>query len=516
MVVENLQTLKNDHIVSEYIMDGFAQELNDSVPQVWPGSRRKLEISFKKYLAVLIIVAVDYNAVLLSIISVFWTRTLVASQSFSQELFLGLTYQICFLLIPFFFIGLICYERLYRRRLPFWESSAKLLKVCTFATLITIGSLFLTGFSHFSSRLFIGLIWFYSSFYLMGSRYLIQRFLANIGLWCQTVVIIGNHTGVETLKKSFAAEPGLGYQIVDVIEYVPGGKVRKKQSPLFKFEAWKKTIIQSGVSEVIIAFPELKRTELLQLIYWLQPMVKNITIMPDLQGLPLSDLETDLFFDQKAVMMRVRNNLLFYRNRLFKRIFDLCCGALFFVIASPVMLLIAVLIKFNSPGPIFHMGERLGKAGRNFKCYKFRTMYLNEQDILQKFMQNHPEAAEEWRQFAKLRAFDPRVTGVGKWLRKFSLDELPQIVNVLKGDMSLVGPRPYLPSEQERMRYYKKTILETVPGITGLWQVRGRNEIAFEGRLSLESWYVRNWSIWLDITLLIRTVGVVLRRRGAY
>lgn len=143
-------------------------------------------------------------------------------------------------------------------------------------------------------------------------------------------------------------------------------------------------------------------------------------------------------------------------------------------------------------------------------------MYENADEILQKFLSENPEYKEEWETYAKLRRKDPRVTHVGKWLRKYSLDELPQLINVIKGEMSLVGPRPYLPREREKIGSYLSVICMTVPGMTGLWQVSGRNEVAFEGRLQMDAWYVRNWSLWQDIILLLKTVKVVLGRNGAY
>ena len=136
--------------------------------------------------------------------------------------------------------------------------------------------------------------------------------------------------------------------------------------------------------------------------------------------------------------------------------------------------------------------------------------------LLEEYLQDNPAAADEWEKFAKLKDFDPLLTKMGKWLRKYSLDELPQILNVIKGDMSLVGPRPYLPRERERMGYCLNVIQTTVPGITGLWQVSGRNQISFEDRLHMDMWYVRNWSFWQDVVLLAKTLDVVVNRKGAY
>jgi len=143
-------------------------------------------------------------------------------------------------------------------------------------------------------------------------------------------------------------------------------------------------------------------------------------------------------------------------------------------------------------------------------------MYLNSDEILQEFLEKNPEAKKEWDKYKKLKSYDPRVTKIGKFLRATSLDELPQIFNVLKGDMSLVGLRPYLPREISDMGEYKDIILLTRPGITGLWQISGRNELTFQDRLKLDTWYVLNWSLWLDIVILFKTIKVVLKREGAY
>jgi undecaprenyl-phosphate galactose phosphotransferase len=143
-------------------------------------------------------------------------------------------------------------------------------------------------------------------------------------------------------------------------------------------------------------------------------------------------------------------------------------------------------------------------------------MHVNADKLLEKYFVENAAAKEEWARYAKLKQYDPRVTKIGKMLRKYSLDELPQIVNVLRGEMSLVGPRPYLPREIIDMGHYKNIILETIPGITGLWQVSGRNALTFKERLHMDCWYVRNWSFWLDIVMLIKTVKVVAGKSGAY
>jgi len=203
-------------------------------------------------------------------------------------------------------------------------------------------------------------------------------------------------------------------------------------------------------------------------------------------------------------------------NRLVKQGFDLLVAGAATVLLVPIWVAAALAIRLDSPGSIFFVHERLGRGGRPFRCLKFRTMYSDGSSRLQRHLAGHPESRREWEQYAKLRSFDPRVTRVGRFLRRSSLDELPQLINVFRGEMSLVGPRPYLPSEIGRIGDAAETVLKAPPGITGLWQVSGRNDVSFEQRLRMDEHYVRNWSLSLDVAVLLRTVGAVLRRRGAY
>ena len=185
------------------------------------------------------------------------------------------------------------------------------------------------------------------------------------------------------------------------------------------------------------------------------------------------------------------------------------------LLISPIILLIAILIKIDSPGPIFYGHKRLAKGGKTFKCWKFRSMYMNADKKLQEYLDKDPALKREWQEYFKLKK-DPRVTKIGKFLRKTSLDELPQLWNVLKGELSLVGPRPIVEGEIEK--FGKDYILykRTKPGITGYWQVSGRTDTTYEERTKLERYYVSNWSIWLDIYILAKTFVVVFKKEGAY
>ena len=204
------------------------------------------------------------------------------------------------------------------------------------------------------------------------------------------------------------------------------------------------------------------------------------------------------------------------RNRLFKRVFDLVLTISGGVIILPVILILMIIVRLDSKGDIFFNAERIGRNGQPFKCYKFRSMYVNSDEILSQYLDEHYESKVEWETYAKLRGYDPRVTKAGAWMRKTSLDELPQLWNVIKGDMSLVGPRPYLPRERGDIGENLDTICLTTPGITGYWQTCGRSNTTFSERVAMDVWYVRNWSIWIDLMYLAKTFTTVFAGRGAY
>ena len=199
-----------------------------------------------------------------------------------------------------------------------------------------------------------------------------------------------------------------------------------------------------------------------------------------------------------------------------KTIFDFTLTAVGTVAISPLLAYIAYRIKKEDPGPIFFAHTRIGKDGKPFPCYKFRSMVVNSKEMLEKHLAENPEARAEWEREFKLKN-DPRITPIGQVLRKSSLDELPQIFNVLKGEMSLVGPRPVV--QEELDKYYGEAVKEycsVKPGITGLWQVSGRSDVDYPERVAMDVEYVRTRNLWKDIVILYKTFDVVLNKKGAY
>lgn len=195
---------------------------------------------------------------------------------------------------------------------------------------------------------------------------------------------------------------------------------------------------------------------------------------------------------------------------LLKRIMDIAVACPALVLAAPVMILVGLLIKITAGGPAIFSHSRVGFGGKPFECYKFRSMVANSDEVLKTYLDANPEARKEWLETHKIRN-DPRVTFFGRMLRKSSLDELPQLINILRGDMSCVGPRPIVEDELRRYGEHQAEYLRTRPGLTGLWQVSGRSSMGYENRVALDSQYVRNWSIWLDLVILLRTIIAVMR-----
>jgi len=199
-----------------------------------------------------------------------------------------------------------------------------------------------------------------------------------------------------------------------------------------------------------------------------------------------------------------------------KRLFDIVFSVFAIIITLPITIPIAIIIKLTDGGSIIYGHERVGKGGRKFKVLKFRSMYIDADKKLKEILKNDPKAKEEWEKTFKLKN-DPRITPIGKFLRKTSLDELPQFINVLKGEMSVVGPRPVV--EEELKKYYKdkaELYKSVKPGVTGYWQVEGRNDTDYEERIKMDEYYIKNRSFLMDLKIILKTIKVMITGKGAY
>jgi Undecaprenyl-phosphate galactose phosphotransferase WbaP len=240
---------------------------------------------------------------------------------------------------------------------------------------------------------------------------------------------------------------------------------------------------------------------------------RHVLLVPDIQGIcslgiSARDIGGELGFE-------VPQRLFHTSAGMMKRAIDLILTLPGLIVLSPVFFLIAAAIKITSRGPVFYRHTRHGRDGKTFAAFKFRTMHLNGESLLLEHFQKYPEELASWKSDQKLKR-DPRVTAVGRWLRRYSLDELPQLCNVLTGQMSLVGPRPIVSSELLKYGRGYDLYSRVRPGITGLWQVSGRNNTTYPERVAFDEYYVRNWSIWMDAYILVRTVKAVFCAEGAY
>ena len=476
---------------------------------------RKLYIGF--------LAGVDLSAFLISFLLSSHTLNVFNNKFFSnfltnvlKDLFLKLWW------LPLVYIFFIGYEKLYTRRLPFWEEAKELIKSVILSTAIALVIIFVGKIKGINFQEVLILTGIYGIMVFPFFRYIGKNFLHRFKIGREKVLIVGAGNAGTSVARGIGEDIYLGYEVVGFLDDAPekAGQEIKVGNNVYKvfgkLQDFPQVLEKLKVKKVIIAIPSLEREKLCKLVNEFQKYTNEIFVVPELKGIALLNTELHYLFMEQLFLIKIKNNLKVIFNQFLKRTFDIIVSILLLPLVIPIIVVFGVLIKLDSEGPVFFIQHRLGRGEKTFKCIKFRTMYMNSDKILEEYLAKNPKAKEEWEKFKKLKGYDPRVTRVGRFLRKTSLDELPQIFNVLKGDMSLVGPRPYLPREVSDMGEFKDIILTIRPGITGLWQISGRNELTFKDRLKLDTWYVLNWSFWLDIVILFKTIKVVLKGEGAY
>jgi Undecaprenyl-phosphate galactose phosphotransferase WbaP len=348
------------------------------------------------------------------------------------------------------------------------------------------------------------------------AEHLTRWVLKRIGWWGKPVVVLGYSTAGTEVAGLLKEEWELGYNPVAALDY------RLEKTPAEPLEGvggqkgWAGVVDlarEHGVDTAIFAMPHTRREHLSQLVSLASLTFRHVMVVPNLGGITNSAVAAKDLAGIFAV--EIKYNLLDPWALRTKRALDVLATMVGGILILPFIVVLALLIYLESGRPIFYKDERMGKDGKPFSCLKFRTMVSNAETLLQTILEEDAEYREEYSKYHKLRD-DPRVTHVGHILRKTSLDELPQIWNVLRGEMSLVGPRPYLPRESQDIGLSQNEILRVSPGITGPWQVSGRSHVFFSERVEMDARYVRNWSAWLDIVLLAHTAKILLFNSGAY
>ncbi len=365
----------------------------------------------------------------------------------------------------------------------------------------------------YSRGLFL-MAWLLSIAIVFAGRSFIRHVLSPYKWWGYPVIVMGAGKTGEMVIRTLQRRPRIGLKPVLVLDDDPKKHGTLLDVPVLGGVELAPSLGRSRqIPYAIVAMPGVPRDRLLDLIERYGQTFAHLLIIPDLFGF------SSLWVDAKDMVgilgLEVRQQLLLPGPRLVKFLIDRLTTLVGGLLVLPTFLLIALLIRIDSPGPVFYRQTRIGQDGMRFKAWKFRSMVQDADRVLERYLHDHPELRDDWDKNQKLRD-DPRVTRIGRFLRQTSLDELPQLWNILRGEMSLVGPRPIV--DEEIDRYGEKFGLYTkvTPGLTGLWQVSGRNNLAYEERVSLDAYYVRNWSVWLDIYILLRTVWVVITGEGAY
>jgi len=404
--------------------------------------------------------------------------------------------------------------RHYFYRKTFWFELKEVLRTLLIFAIIEMAIVAFAKW-YFSRYLWI-LSWLLILFLVPLFRIVTKRILNVMSMWERNTYIVGSGKNAQDAYNAIRSERNLGFNVVGFIAT----------------ETCKKSLCDiDGIPVISTGTGWLKsidkRTQFIVALEthqgsirndWLRLFMTNgyrfVSVIPTLRGMPLDSTDMSFIFSHEVMIFRVHQNLAKWSSRFIKRVFDIVVSSAIIFFLSPALLYISFRVRKDG-GPAIYGHERVGKGGMPFKCLKFRSMVINSKEVLEALLAGDPDARDEWDKTFKLKN-DPRITRIGEFLRKTSMDELPQLFNVLKGEMSLVGPRPIINAELERYSDEVDYYLLSKPGMTGLWQVSGRSDVDYETRVYLDAWYVKNWSMWNDIAILFKTIGVVLKKDGAY
>lgn len=387
----------------------------------------------------------------------------------------------------------------YTDRMPFW-SEAKELVLAAFLGLLV------EGFIEYALKEHVSRSWIVSSWVLFAPfvllvRSIVKRSMLVLGIRTLKVLVVGTGNSAQRVRQAVESEPLLGYRVVACLR------------PRTAREA---VAILRGYDADLAVIALTREDEGLGTAAARAFVSAGIpyAVCPSVQGIGFSSMRSSIMFGHDVLFMTDRKGLGDPGFRTLKRAFDLVVSGLLLLIGAVPLLIVGILAASDGGSP-FYSQTRVGRHGRTFRLWKFRSMTVDADLRLQRLLAADHAARLEWDRERKLR-HDPRITPVGRFLRRSALDELPQLWNVFRGDMSLVGPRPVVESELERYGEEADAYLLVRPGVTGLWQVAGRNDVDYARRVALDAWYVRHWSFWNDLVVLFMTIPALLSRRGAY
>jgi len=451
----------------------------------------------------------DYLALIFAALAAYFVRYLPAIQDIRPVAF-NLPFKGYFnlvLLVALIWVAIFALSGLYTigNTKKLREELAKVFIACSAGMAIVLAVMVFSRFL-FDSRFIILASWGFAIIFVSIERLivqLIQKMAYKIGFGVHRIVIIGNGRIAAELSKEFSNHLGLGFRIVG-------------QLPSFNSEValeLKKMVETNSIDEIIQINPNLNAEQTMELINFANENHLGFKYTADLLGTQLTNLEVTTYAGTPVV--EVKRTRLDGWGRIYKRIFDISGAIIITILASPIMLITALAIKIDSKGPILFKYKRAGQLGKPFTYFKFRSMikdahkYRFDPDFLAK--QENLRAGSPMLKFKN----DPRITRVGKFIRRFSIDELPELFLVLVGKMSLVGPRPHEIEEVSRYQQHHKKVLTIKPGISGLAQISGRSDLNFEEEVKLDTFYIENWSLGLDLQIILKTPIAVIKRRRA-
>jgi Undecaprenyl-phosphate galactose phosphotransferase WbaP len=393
----------------------------------------------------------------------------------------------------------------YRSRMSFWQENQKIVTALGVAMMAD-------GFLQFAvkesfSRLWLMSGWIIAAVVMIGLRNVLRGYFRRQGRFQVRTLLVGSGETARQTRAALQSEPGLGFEIAFQVKDLATTFLQAGNS-------WETLCNMHGVDYVMIALDGSDLAAAEEPLAQLARESVPFSIAPPLGHLPVIGMVPQYFFNHDVLLLARSSDLERPLPCVMKRTLDVLVAGAALIAVSPVMLAIAIAVKSDG-GPALFGHSRLGRNGKSFSCLKFRSMVMNGDAVLERHLAENPAARQEWQASRKLQN-DPRVTRIGDFLRRSSLDELPQLINVLRGDMSLVGPRPIVTAEVDKYEGDIAHYYRVRPGVTGLWQVSGRSDVSYPQRVHMDSWYVRNWSLWHDIAILCKTVPALLKRSGAY
>lgn len=412
----------------------------------------------------------------------------------------------------------------YSRRVPWWGQVQFICKALLLVLLVDGFTYF--SFQHPFSRYLIMANWLFVAAFLLVARQVAFMLVALSKDWRIPLVLVGDREMVTDCMYAFYADGRTGYEVKVILlrdadesefdlSFIP------KAHPPIRLERIGNnyaSFIKNNPDYFYVFSVEGFRGESRDtLINALEAADAEYAVIPSIKRLQLHGMEPHYFFGNDIMLLHKRHAIEMPLARAIKRLMDVAVASLALIPLGLVLLVVVVMRKIEgSSTPLFYGGERVGRGGKMFSCWKFCTMRTDGDKVLAELLEQDPAARAEWETFQKLKN-DPRIDSrISAILRKTSLDELPQLWNVFVGDMSLVGPRPILENQKEEYGEVLSSYVSVRPGLTGLWQVSGRNETSFKQRVKWDAWYIKNWSLWHDVVILFKTARVVLNNSGAY